>query len=250
MKKILMTLVFGLMFASSINADMLRAEIGAGMWASKSKGEISYTTSGITAHDVSKGETKSEPYVWMLVKYPLPVLPNFRLEYVSVTTKGLASGTYKNFTASGAQTELSITQFDIIPYYNLLDTAGITLDLGLDIKIADIEYKAEGVTGVPGGGTTYTETETIPIPLLYMRIRTEIPMTDIGFEADAKFITDNSSSIYDVRAKVDYTLDFIAIKPAVEVGYRVQKYKIDDSSFDSKIDLEFSGFYAGLMIRF
>ena len=246
-----MTIACGAMLYSTLSADMMRAEMGVGMWNSKPKGEISYTSSGITAHDVSNGEKHTEPYFWMLVKYPVPILPNFRLEYVDVSTKGIANGTFKNFTAASAQTTLDITQFDIIPYYNILDTAGITLDLGLDIKIADVEYTAEGVTGVSGGGTTYTESETIPIPLLYMRIRTEIPMTDIGFEADAKFITDNSSSIYDLRIKVDYTLDFIpVVQPALEVGYRVQKYTIDDSSFDEKIDLQFSGFYAGLMVRF
>lgn len=249
MRNILMTLIFGFAFVSSLSADMFRVEMGAGAWANKPKGSISYTSGGLTAVDTYKQEKQSDPYFWMLVKYPVPLLPNFRLEYVDVSTKGTASGTFKNFTATGATTQLDITQFDIIPYYNILDTAGITLDLGLDIKVADIEYKAEGVTGL-SSGTTYTESETIPIPLLYVRIRTEIPLTDIGFETDAKFITDNSSSIYDVRVKVDYTLDFIAIKPALEVGYRIQKYKIDDNSFDSKIDLEFSGFYAGLMIRF
>jgi outer membrane protein len=92
---------------------------------------------------------------------------------------------------------------------------------------------------------------TFALPLLYARARVEIPSTDIGLEADIKYITTGDSTVYDARAKVDYTLDFVpVIQPALEVGYRAQKIDIDESGVDAKLDIEFSGFYAGLMLRF
>ena len=90
-----------------------------------------------------------------------------------------------------------------------------------------------------------------PVPLLYARARVQIPSTDLGLEADIKYITTGDSTVYDARAKVDYTLKFVpVIQPALEVGYRVQKIDIDEDSIDAKLDIDFSGVYAGLMVRF
>ncbi|HEY9203198.1 MAG TPA: TIGR04219 family outer membrane beta-barrel protein, partial [Sulfurimonas sp.] len=139
-------------------------------------------------------------------------------------------------------------QYDIIPYYNILDnTAWITLDLGLDIKIVDASYTAAPSAPFTG----YSDSVTFALPLLYVRTRVEIPATNIGLEADVKYVTTGDSTVYDVRAKVDYTLDFIpVVQPALEVGYRVQKLDIDESGVDAKLDIDFSGIYAGLMLRF
>ena len=59
------------------------------------------------------------------------------------------------------------------------------------------------------------------------------------------------TQLYDFRAKVDYTFDFVpVIQPAIELGYRTQKFKIDEDGEDTKIDFEFSGIYGGVMLRF
>ncbi len=252
MNKLVSVLLLGVMFGATLLADFTRVEMGAGAWKSSPKGFSSYTATGITAYDVSTEKEETNPYVWILIKHPIPVVPNLRLEYVDVTTKGLATGTFKNFTATNANTQLDLTQYDIIPYYNILDnTAWITLDLGLDIKLLDTSYQADGVTGVTGGGSSYSDSALLPIPLVYTRVRFEIPGTNIGLEGDAKYIAYSDSTIYDVRVKVDYTLDFIpVIQPAVEIGYRKQKYDIDEDDLDAKLNMEFSGVYAGIMLRF
>jgi hypothetical protein len=40
------------------------------------------------------------------------------------------------------------------------------------------------------------------------------------------------------------------MQPALEIGYRAQKLDIDESGVDAKLDIDFSGFYAGVMLRF
>ena len=252
MNTLLKTILVGALFSSTLMADFTRVEMGAGIWNSEPKGSASYTASGVTANDISTEKEESNPYIWILIKHPVPVVPNLRLEYADVGTKGIANGTFEDFTATNANTQLDFTQYDIIPYYNILDNTGwVTLDLGLDIKLIDASYQANGVTPLIGGGTTYTESLLIPIPLVYTRVRFEIPATNIGLEADAKFISYSDSNVYDIRAKIDYTLDITPIfQPAIELGYRTQKYKIDEADLDGKINLEFSGFYAGAMIRF
>ncbi|MBU1657691.1 TIGR04219 family outer membrane beta-barrel protein [bacterium] len=253
MKKILTTLACGIMFAATASADFARIEMGAGAWMQTPSGEISYTNSGATGKDTSLEKEETQNYAWLLIKHPVPIIPNLRVEYVSLKNSGEATGSFKDFTIpTKASTTLEMTQFDVIPYYNILDnTFWTTLDLGVDLKIMNTSYKADGVTIVGSTDTSYSDTTSIVLPLLYVRSRVEIPATNIGLEADVKYITTGSSTMYDVRAKVDYTLDFIPIvQPALEVGYRVQKIQIDEDGTDAKMDLNFAGLYAGLMLRF
>lgn len=250
MKKVLSTLACTALFTSAVMADIARVEMGAGAWMQTPKGSANYTDGGADGSYTSSEKDNSEIYIWALIKHPVPILPNLRLEYVSIEDSGIASGQFKDFDITAASTTLSydMKQYDIIPYYNILDnTAWITLDLGLDIKIVDASYTAAPSAPFTG----YSDSVTFAVPLLYARARVEIPSTDIGLETDVKYITTGDSTVYDVRAKVDYTFDFVpVIQPALEVGYRVQKLDIDESGIDAKLDIDFSGLYVGLMLRF
>ncbi|MGE0737623.1 TIGR04219 family outer membrane beta-barrel protein [Sulfurimonas sp.] len=250
MKRSFYALTCAAVLASSAMADIARVEMGAGIWSQSPKGNATYTDGGANGYYVSSQKEESSPYVWALIKHPLPVVPNLRLEYVSIEDSGVASGQFKDFDIGAATTTLSyeMKQYDIIPYYNILDnTSWITLDLGLDIKVIDASY-----TAAPSGlFTGYSDSVTFALPLLYARGRVEIPATNIGLEADVKYITTGDSTAYDVRAKVDYTLDITPlIQPALEVGYRIQKLDIDESGADAKLDIDYSGFYVGAMLRF
>ena len=251
MKKILTTLAVGAMLATAASADFARVEMGVGAWNQTPSGTMSYTESGVvTGNYLSDEKESTEGYVWMLIKHPIPVIPNNRLEYTSIEDGGVVSGQFKDFNTLGTTTTLNydMKQYDIIPYYNILDNTGwVTIDLGLDIKIIDTSYEVAPTVGYGGD----EDSETIVVPLAYLRGRIEIPTTDIGLEADVKYITNGDSTVYDIRAKVDYTLDFIpVIQPAIEVGYRIQKMDIDEDDADSNIDMEYRGVYAGLMLRF
>jgi outer membrane protein len=127
MKKILATLACGVVFASAVSADALRIEGGAGMWQQESKGYLEYKdpNTHIVAKDDSEETTFSQGYVWMFIKHPVPILPNLRVEYVGIENEGKANGSFKNFTTTGlADTKLTMKQYDIVPYYNILDNLG------------------------------------------------------------------------------------------------------------------------------
>ncbi|MFT7003178.1 MAG: outer membrane protein [Sulfurimonas sp.] len=252
MKKILTALTCTGLLAMTASADIARVEMGAGFMQQSNDSEASYTKSGADGSYLSDtDETSTQPYVWAIIKHPIPIIPNFRLEYASFEDTGTASGKFENFDICGlnSATTFSITEYDIIPYYNLLDNTGwITIDVGLDIKIMDVSYEADAVSSFSGD----KDSVSLAIPLAYARGRVEIPATNIGLEADLKYVTYNDSTIYDARAKIDYTFDmFPVVQPAFEIGYRVHKIKVDDSTFgDLKMDLDFSGVYAGAMLRF
>ena len=256
MKKILMALAYVGILASSINADVIKVEFGAGAWMQKPKGEISYTdtANSFDGKDLSTQKEKTQVYAWLLFKHPVPIIPNLRLEYANLENKGVGSGKFKDFDVpTTVPTSLKMTQFDVIAYYNLLDnTFWMTLDLGIDVKISQLTYEAQGVIDNSTGLTiNYSDSATIPLPLAYLRLRAEIPATSIGLESDIKYVTYNGSTVYDFRAKVDYTLDFVpVVQPAIEIGYRVQKFDITADDDKARIDLEFAGIYAGLMLRF
>jgi len=254
MKKILSIVTCGAILATIAGADITRVEMGAGAWAQKGSGAITYTENGATGSDTSSEEGDTSPYLWLLVNHPLPILPNLRVEYATIKNSGKAAGSFKEFSIAGvANSTLDMKQFDIIPYYNILDNTGwMSLDIGIDAKVAHVSYKATGNIAIDGiANTSYSESSSLIIPLLYARARVQIPTTEIALETDIKYITNGSSTLYDARIKVDYTLDFIpVVQPAVEVGYRTQKIKIDEKESDGKMDLTFSGLYAGLMLRF
>lgn len=252
MKKVLTALTCATIVSTAAMADIARIEIGAGAWMQTPEGSISYKSGAISGNDTSKEDDETSGYVWLLVKHPVPIIPNLRLEYVSLDNTGTATGTFEDYTIpTSTTTLLEMTQYDVIPYYNILDnTAWITLDLGIDFKVIDATYTADNVTIGATPGQQYTENSTIVIPMAYARARVEIPTTDFGIETDIKYISFDSNTMYDVRAKVDYTFDITPIiQPAIEVGYRIQKIETDDS-IDANINLDYSGLYAGVIFRF
>jgi len=189
MKKIVASLATLAALTSGVNADMLRVEMGGGMWMQTAKGYFQYQKDGIetfigddgtaTATDKSNEVGIDNGYMWMFIKHPVPVLPNLRVEYSTIESEGTlnVTGEMYGITSSSepTPTNLKITQMEFIPYYNLLDnTFWVTLDLGVDIKL--IHYEANGGEG----DVSYDEEGDIPVPLLYLRTRGQIPLTDIG----------------------------------------------------------------------
>jgi outer membrane protein len=255
MRKILITLACVAAMVSSVSADFVRVEGGAGIWQQTSKGDIDYTDSAtnLTANNKANKDTKNENYVWLMIKHPIPIVPNLRVEYVSLESAGKASGKFKNFNAGvSANTLIKMNQYDIIPYYNILDNLSwVTLDLGIDLKVIDTKFTADSVV-VNGATVDYSDTSTIAIPLAYLRSRFELPITGLAIEGIVKYIGYDKSYVLDALAKVDYTFDFIpVVQPAIELGYRVQNYKYDDENGkDGKMDIGFSGPYVGMMLRF
>ncbi len=253
MKKQLIAASLAVFVSGAAQADILRIEGGAGMWQAESSGSLTYSTlAPINASDDLGYKQENLSYLWLFVKHPVPILPNVRFEYVDTSFDG---NTKKSINWMGGSyglnsySKLQIKQTDLVLYYNLLDnTFWATLDLGLDIKFADVSYELRDSSNTL---PLYSESTSLAIPMLYARTRAQVPGTGFGLEADVKYITAGSTTIYDFRAKVDYTFDFVpVVQPAIELGYRTQKFKIDEADYDVKTDIDFSGIYAGIMLRF
>lgn len=245
----LLTVLLG----TAAQADFLRVEGGAGAWNADPSGSLRYENGPwIDAADELGYSSETAPYAWLYIKHFVPLVPNLRLEYTDLSYSGR---TNKSLSWGGidytqdAYSEMDVTQYDAILYYNLLDnTFWMTLDVGVGAKYAKVRYMIRDDSGLTN---PYEKEEELIIPEGYLRARVQIPATDIGAEADLKYIGNGSSEIYDARIKLDYTLDFIpVIQPGIELGYRIQHIEFDEDDYDTKIDLDLQGFYLGAMLRF
>ncbi len=251
MSKVLSGLLTAALLGTVSYADVLRLEAGAGLWEQDPSGYLQYRNApSFTESDVGYSDEK-KMYAWINVKHPVPALPNIRLEYTPMEFSGTSTTGFEyegtTFTA-GAKSTLSMDQYDAILYYNILDNTGwTTLDLGLDVKYIDTSFQAsQGVNSV-------SQSDGIALPMAYGRLRFEIPATDIGLEGDIKYTGYKNSKVYDYRLKVDYSFDISTIDLGIEAGYRSQRINVDSadfSSLDTTGDIEISGFYAGMMVRF
>lgn len=251
MKRSLQALLAVSVLGSAVQADVLRVEAGAGVWNQDPKGHIQYQDSPSFSNSDVGYSDENRMYVWVNIKHPVPVLPNIRLEYAPMEFSGTSNKEFdyqgKNF-ANGAQSTLTMDQYDAVLYYNILDNTGWTsVDLGLDVKYIDTSFTAnDGVDFV-------NKSDGIVLPMAYARVRVEIPATAIGFEGDMKYVSYKSSDVYDYRLKADYTFDLSAVDLGIEAGYRFVNINIDHndfSSLDTTGDIHVSGFYAGVMARF
>ena len=244
----------------TLSADGWQLNSGAGVWEANSDGTITETINS-TLQVVDNLESKElKGYLYIDLRHPLPLLPNLRFEYADLHAKGEGKKSSMNtslFSVSlpsvAVQSDLTLTQYDAIAYYNLLDAPiGITLDAGVSLKFVHSLYHVDTVS--------LDEEADSMIPMLYLRGRYDLPVADLGVESDIKYITDGSSTVYDLRIKVDYTLGFIPLlHPGVELGYRQQGFDIDGEnstliapilSGDTDTNIVFSGLYGGVTLNF
>jgi len=257
MKKILSIAAMTALMTTAAHADLMRIEGAVGVWETAPSGNVKYGNyPAFDVNDVAGFDTTTNMYAWVYLKHPVPIIPNVRLEYVdpkfdAKTEKVLSYGDY-TFSA-GASNALTLTQYDAVLYYNILDnTLWTTIDLGLDVKYIDGNYNISGnASGV--GSYTVDQDFDIVMPLAYVRGRIQIPVTNIGVEAIVRGISYSDNTVVDAEIKLDYTMDFVpVIQPGLELGYRYQQVKLDAGSIgiNANFDTTFSGLYGGIMVRF
>ena len=253
MKKLLSIAATSALLATAANADLIRVEGAVGVWQSDPTGTIKYA--GNPSFDVVDNagfDATTNTYAWVYLKHPIPVIPNLRLEYVDTGFDGkVTSLKWDGEDYASVNNSLSLTQYDAVLYYNILDnTFWTTIDLGLDVKFIDGNYNLNASSAT---ATAVDEDFDIVMPLAYMRGRVEIPVTNIGVEAIAKGMSYSDNTVVDAQIKLDYTMDFVpVVQPGLEIGYRYQQVKLDAGSIgmDADLDTTFSGVYGGLMVRF
>ncbi|WP_345972820.1 TIGR04219 family outer membrane beta-barrel protein [Sulfurimonas diazotrophicus] len=241
-----------LLFSLQGFSQALEVGAGGGAWLQTPKGTVAYATSNGTGDSTCRETETGMGYAWLYIRHPIPVFPNLRLEYSSMSSDG--DTTVDLIPPLGVMatttSRFEVQAYDTILYYSLLNsTFWATLDLGLDVKVAGYTYDVAPIDGLLAYGG-YSRSGTLIVPLVYMRARVDIPGTGLGIEGLGSYITYEKSYVYDARIKADLTLTFVpVVQPGIEVGYRMQQIKIDDDK-ELKGDIDFSGLFFGAFLRF
>jgi len=266
MKKISLILAGVLAGFSFANADFLSISVGAGIEQQKIDGYVkagntknyfnnknaetdgNYNTGNLGLDD------KNNPFVWLKIIHPIPVVPNIKFQYTKYHSTG-----HSNYIAGGikifddvkiptaltnADTKMDINSYDITLFYEFKPlVADIEAGFGADIwqgntKIYDRTSDKEIVN----------QDFTVVLPYLYGHIET---MQFFGFSALAtvKWAKAGDNHHYDYLGAIKYTIDIPGpINPFIKVGYRYKEaYGVDG---DNTTKLQYKGAFAEIGAKF
>lgn len=181
------------------------------------------------------------------VKVNLPlVIPNVYLLTTAVEFEGSGADAdfdFGGFGFSGAyESTLTLNQHDIALFYNVpflsLATAGIlNAEAGLNVRVMDFELYAIETAG----GTTRTESFTLPIPMIYVGAQLSPPLFPLDFEVEARILDyggDSHYSSYIGRVKAELPIPMPLVSFFAAAGYRHDELVLDDvEDFDADITI-------------
>jgi outer membrane protein len=255
-------IIFSLSFVPmSVSAADLSFSAGGGIWRNEGTGELRYKDNPTVDIDYLDYDKENRGYIWAELRHPVPFLPNFRVEYVDLKFSGHSSHAFAwddvAFKAD-AYSETTLTQLDMILFYNVLSLPWVDLDLGADVKYIDFTFDAEGEGRSLDNPSvrenlTEHEDETAYIPFIYSRVRANIPATNFGIEGDVKYITYKNTTVLDTSIKANYFFALKAVKLGIEAGYRFESIDVDEDDFSGltfDIDVDLKGPFAGVFIKF
>jgi len=265
MKKLM--LLTGILSACALSQALpFKVSVFAGGVEQDPSGFVSYEARGSQDYLDLKNDAhfsqKTQPYIGVRITNSLPILPNLKLDYMPMKYSGY--GTLNRPITFGGTTyqadtnfnlNAKLNRFDILAYYHLPFISTATKDmlkvrLGLNVRVVDF---SESFTGTEAGtDTTVTESKslTLPVPMGHVGV-TFSPIKQVSLVGDINYVSYGSNNYYDYNAGLRLSpagLFKSAIVPFVQVGYRYEKLKIDQSSVYA--DVKVTGPYALIGVEF
>jgi hypothetical protein len=253
MKKLM--LLTGILSACALSQalPLFNVSIDAGGVEQDPSGFVSYEAQGSNDYIDLKSDAhfsqRTRPYVGVRITNNLPILPNLKLDYMPMSFSGY--GTLNRQITFGGTTYKAkanfnlyakMNRFDILAYYHLPFISTATKDmlkvrLGLNVRVVDFSETFTGNNAYINGqsvGGYYTESKslTVPIPMGHVGV-TFSPIKQVSLVGDLNYVSYGSNNYYDYNAGLRLSpagLFKSAIVPFVQVGYRYEKLKIDQSS--------------------
>jgi len=271
MKKLM--LLTGILSACALSQalPLFNVSIEAGGVEQDPSGFVSYEARGSQDYIDLKNDAhfsqKTQPYIGVRITNSLPILPNLKLDYMPMKFSGY--GTLNRQITFGGKTynaganfnlNAKMNRFDILAYYHLPFISTATKDmlkvrLGLNVRIVDFSETFTGnnvtINGQTVGGY-YTESKslTVPVPMGHVGV-TFSPIKQVSLVGDLNYVSYGSNDYYNYNAGLRLSpvgLFKSAIVPFIQVGYRYEKLKIDQSSVYA--DVKVKGPYALIGVEF
>jgi len=254
------TIIMALASASLMADTILGGEISIGGYNHTPSGSASYTetyTQIGTSADLEKDfgwSNSNDLFVKAYLEHGVPVLPNIKIAYNNFSQEG--SGNVKNFNWGDISlfdgqidTSLDLQMYDVTAYYELLDNY-VSIDLGLTARYLSGDIVVTPVLSSVLGSASLPQTTTLDywIPLVYGKVRFDIPSTDISLQLEGNGISYLETSLYDYEISARYTF---MMGLGLEAGYKgTHIYSEEDITEGLFIDVDTSGPYAAIVWDF
>jgi len=240
MKKILLASLVATSFGM---ADFIGGEVDLGYYSHSPSGTAQYKGDVVDVEKDLHWENEQDMFVRAYFEHPIPIVPNIRLGYSKFSHEGngQASFIWNNFqmTDPNVYSKIDLNIYDITLYYEFLDN-WISADAGLNIKYLD------GTVDVKSTTDSSSNDIQVPIPMLYLKGKVDVPTTDLSFQLEGDYISYGGNMLYDFELGARYT--FVA-GLGIEAGYKAMKIKIDDID-DFSMDTDFNGVYGKVVWDF
>jgi outer membrane protein len=247
---------------SSKAGFLIDFEASIGATQQKPSGYVSYKpiqdADRIDVKNDARLGDETKPWAKFKLEHPIPLIPNIKLAYMPMKFDGSGNVT-RNINWGGrtyqanADFNLSVKldRVDTTLYYNFpfikTVTAGkLDVEFGLNVRTIMFDGKLSGtITG--GGSVTEGKSITLPIPMGHLAAEIR-PISLVSLVGEVN-IGYNKNAYYDYVAGLRLNSRVrTPLKPFVEVGYRYEKFKIDEQ--DVKTDLKIKGLYGLVGVRF
>ena len=233
-------------------ADIIGGELNVGYYNHLPSGSLQYQGTNIDIEDDLKWENEGDIFVKAYLEHPLPIIPNIKVGYTTFGHEGAGSvdnsfrfgGTTFNLNTD-IDTKFDLEMYDFALYYEILDN-WVNVDVGLNVKYIDGEIAVKGRDKTTGKLINESTDFQLPIPMVYAKVRLDVPTTDLSFQAEGNYISYDGNTFYDAEVGARYTL---ALGLGIEAGYKTMKLKLDDID-DLYMDSDFSGAYGKLVWDF
>jgi outer membrane protein len=241
-------LALGLMPFSVAQADTLFGiYAGAGTWQQDYSGEVVSSISNVDIEDDLGIDSDDNAVFYLALEHGVPVLPNLRAQHFSLDVDGnnVLSRTIEFngqvFALSDAVTTVvDLTQSDAVFYYEVLDNA-VSLDLGLAVSLLD--GSIEVGNGIDSASADFDEV----VPMLYAKVRADLPLTGLWVGAKAQGMSYDDNSLIEFDAQIGWESE---VGFGIEAGYRAVQIKLDTFDDVDNAEIDVSGPYAAINYHF
>lgn len=245
MRKLILAFGGSMVLAAPLaSADVLGVGANVSYWDSELSGDVVNKGSGVDIENDLNLSSDSNANFTAYFEHPVPVLPNVRVNYTSISQNGSGQIGLEAFDGilpgTDVNSELDIDQLDLTLYYEVLDN-WVNLDLGLTARKLDGELIVRET--FVGGRVSETTVDAV-IPMGYLAARFDLPFTGVSVGGEGNLISYSGDSLHDFNVYGQYEISLLQLR----AGYR--QMSIDYEDDDDKMDVELSGPFASVGLTF
>lgn len=181
------------------------------------------------------------------VKIDMPlILPNVYLMYTPMEFEGMGEKEVdfdfgdQTFTknipikSTVAMNHLDVGLFYSIPLLKMASFNKLNIDLGLNVKVADLEAEVQELKT----GKKDSKSYTLPIPMVYAGVQLN-PIENLSFEVEGRGVSYGGNHLYNLLGRIKFK---IAGPLFIAGGYRYDSINLDED--DLMLDSSVEGVFA------